>query len=112
VSLNTTPVYRNLRTRVTFAGLEYEDLIVVLLIAPVSFFIGGFFNRELMGIPIRLLFEWGTPAATIVLLMTFKYGKPRGFLSDWWRYHTKPRVSSGLERDSKLTKEYLLVDEK
>ena len=43
MSLQSTPVYRNLRTRVTFMGLEYEDLAVVLLIAPVSFFVGSLF---------------------------------------------------------------------
>jgi len=108
MSLESTPVYRNLRTRVTFMGLEYEDLAVVLLIAPVSFFVGGLFDRELFGIPIKLLFEWGIPVLTVVLLMTFKYGKPRGFLSDWWTYHAKPHVYCGLERDLKITRPYLV----
>lgn len=62
MSLHSTPVYRNLRVRVTFMGLEYEDLAVVLLIAPVSFFVGSLFERELFGIPMKLLFEWGVPA--------------------------------------------------
>ena len=39
MSLNKTPVYRNLGARVTFFYLEYEDLFAVLLIAPVSFFL-------------------------------------------------------------------------
>ena len=107
MSLEITPVYRNLRTRVTFMGLEYEDLAVVLLIAPVSFFVGGVFERELFGIPMKLLFEWGVPVLTILLLMTFKYGKPRGFMSDWWRYHVKPHAYCGLERDSKINRPYL-----
>ena len=42
MALTKTPVYRNLRTRVTFMYLEYEDLILVLLIAPLAFFVGGF----------------------------------------------------------------------
>ena len=46
MSLQRTPVYRNLRTRVTFLYLEYEDLLVVLLVAPVSFFIGSLIDRE------------------------------------------------------------------
>ena len=108
MSLESTPVYRNLRTRVTFIGLEYEDLAVVLLIAPVSFFVGSLFDRELFGIPMKLLFEWGVPALTVVLLMTFKYGKPRGYLRDWWRYQTKPHVYCGLERDSQLKHPYLI----
>jgi hypothetical protein len=108
MSLQCTPIYRNLRTRVTFMGLEYEDLAVVLLIAPVSFFIGSWFERELFGIPMKLLLEWGVPVFTILLLMTFKYGKPRGFLTDWWNYHAKPHVYCGLERDSKITAPYLI----
>jgi hypothetical protein len=107
MSLENTPIYRNLRTRVTFAGLEYEDLAVVLLIAPVSFFVGSLFERELFGIPMKLLLEWGVPVITILLLMTFKYGKPRGFMSDWWRYQVKPHVYCGRERDSKITRPYL-----
>jgi len=106
--LNKTPVYRNLRTRVTFLYLEYEDLISVLLIAPVSFFLGSFFNRELFGIPMKLVFQWGIPAIAVVLLLTFKYGKPRGYLRDWWSYQTKPHVYCGLERDSQLDAPYLM----
>jgi hypothetical protein len=82
--LNKTPVYRNLGTRVTFLYLEYEDLIAVLLIAPVAFFVGSLFDRELFGIPMKLVFQWGIPTTTVVLLLTFKYGKPRGYLADWW----------------------------
>jgi hypothetical protein len=108
MALNKTPVYRNLRTRVTFLYLEYEDLIAVLLIAPVSFFIGSFFDRELFGVPMKLLFQWGIPAITILLLLTFKYGKPRGYLRDWWIYQTKPHMYCGLERDSQLTDSYLI----
>ena len=111
MSLQSTPIYRNLRTRVTFMGLEYEDLVVVLLIAPISFFIGSFFDRELFGIPIKLVLEWGVLVFTVIFLMTFKYGKPRGFLIDWWRYHTKPHVYCGLEPDSKIVRPYISEEE-
>ena len=107
MALNKTPVYRNLRTPVTFMGLEYEDLIVVLLMAPLSFFFGSLFERELFGIPLKLVFQWGIPALTVLLLLTFKYGKPRGYLRDWWSYQTKPHVYCGLERDSQLKTSYL-----
>ena len=30
MSLDLTPVHRNLHTKVTFLGLEFEDLILVL----------------------------------------------------------------------------------
>jgi hypothetical protein len=111
MALDTTPMYRNLRTRITFLGLEYEDLIVVLLIAPVSFFVGSFFDRELFGIPMKLVLQWGVPAMAILWLLTFKYGKPRGFLSDWWRYQTKPQMYCGLERDSRLNVSYIVEGE-
>ncbi len=108
MALDNTPMYRNLRTRVTFLSLEYEDLIVVLLIAPVSFFVGSFVDRELFGIPMKLVLQWGVPATAILLLLTFKYGKPRGYLCDWWRYQTRPHVYCGLERDSQLNVPYLM----
>ena len=105
--LNKTPVYRNLGARVTFLYLEYEDLIAVLLIAPVAFFIGSFFDRELFGIPMKIVLQWGIPAATILLLLTFKYGKPRGYLGDWWRYQARPHVFCGAERASRLKAPYI-----
>ena len=33
MSLDLTPVHRNLHTKVTFLGLEFEDLILVLALA-------------------------------------------------------------------------------
>jgi len=108
MALTKTPVYRNLRTRVTFMYLEYEDLILVLLIAPLAFFVGGFVNRDLLGIPMNLVLQWGVPALTIALLLTFKYGKPRGYLRDWWAYQTKPHVYCGLEKDSQIDAPYLI----
>src|SRR5215510_11234976 len=65
---------------VTFLYLEYEDLIAVLFIAPVSFFVGSFFDREFFGIPMKLVLQWRIPVVTILLLLAFKYGKPRGYL--------------------------------
>jgi hypothetical protein len=108
MALNKTPVYRNLGTRVTFLHLEYEDLMAVLLIAPVSFFLGSFFDRDLFGIPLKVVLQWGIPAASVALLLTFKYGKPRRYLVDWWRYQTKPHIYCGLERDSQLNLPYLI----
>ena len=36
MSLDMTPVHRNLHTKVTFLGLEFEDLILVLALAAVG----------------------------------------------------------------------------
>ena len=109
--LNKTPVYRNLGTRVTFLHLEYEDLIAVLLIAPVAFFLGSLFDRELFGIPMKLVFQLGIPATTVVLLLTFKYGKPRRYLFDFIEWHTKPRIYCGVERDAQQSVMYMKEDE-
>jgi hypothetical protein len=49
--------------RVTFVGLEYEDLAVILLIAPISFFAGSLFDRELFGIRAAALFSWHEPGS-------------------------------------------------
>jgi len=92
---------------VTFFYLEYEDLMVVLFIAPIAFFIGSFFNRDLFGIPLKIVLQWGIPAVTVLLLLTFKYGKPRAYLRDWWKYQTRPHVYCGAERDSELSRPYL-----
>ena len=35
MALDVTPIYRNLRTRVTFFGLEAEDLFAILAVAVV-----------------------------------------------------------------------------
>jgi hypothetical protein len=55
----------------------------------------------------KLVFQWGIPALTVVLLLTVKYGKPRGYLGDWWRYQTRPHVYCGAEKDSRLTEPYI-----
>ena len=82
-------------------------IAAVLFIAPVSFFLGSFFDRDLFGIPLKLVLQWGIPAVTILLLLTFKYGKPRGYLRDWCLYQTKPHMYCGLERDSQINVPYL-----
>jgi hypothetical protein len=38
MSLDMTPVHRNLHTKVTFLGLEFEDLILVLALAALTRF--------------------------------------------------------------------------
>ena len=60
------------------------------------------------GIPMKLVLQWGIPGIAILLLLAFKYGKPRGYLGDWWRYQTRPHVYCGLERDSQLNVPYLM----
>ena len=107
MALDVTPVYRNLRTRVTFFGLEAEDLFAILALAVVLNMFGRFLNREMFGLPMNMILQYIVPIMTIPALMLFKYGKQRGYLHDWVMFHTKPHVYSALERDRELIREYI-----
>jgi hypothetical protein len=107
MALDVTPVYRNLRTRVTFFGLEAEDLFAILALAVVLNMFGRFLNREMFGLPMNMVLQYIVPIMTIPALMLFKYGKQRGYLHDWVMFHTKPHVYSALERDRELVREYI-----
>jgi hypothetical protein len=105
--LDVTPVYRNLRTRVTFFGLEAEDLFAILALAVVLNMFGRFLNREMFGLPMNMILQYIVPIMAIPALMLFKYGKQRGYLHDWVMFHTKPHLYSALERDRELVREYI-----
>ena len=79
MALNMTPIHKNLHTRVTFLGLEFEDLVAVMALAIsmnlVSHFVGD--HARMMGVPLNLFMEIGVPVLAIPFLMLFKYGKPR-----------------------------------
>ena len=104
--LNITQVHRNLHTRVTILGLEFEDIFVILGIAAVTNIGARFLHREVAGIPLNILFQYIVPLAAIPSLMAFKYGKPRRYLLDFLEQHTKPRVYCGMEPDSQQRIEY------
>ena len=107
MALDVTPVYRNLSTRVTFFGLEAEDLFAILAVAVVVNVFGRFLNREIFGVPMNMVLQYIVPILTIPALMLFKYGKQRGYLWDWVMFHTKPHVYSALERERELLTEYI-----
>ena len=107
MALDVTPMYRNLGTRVTFFGLEAEDLFVILAVAVGMNILGRFLDREMFGLPMNMVLQYFVPVLSVPALMLFKYGKPRGYLLDWVLFHTKPHVYSGLERDRELNREYL-----
>ena len=107
MALDVTPVYRNLRTRLTFFGLETEDLFAILGLAVMMNIFGRFLNRQIFGLPMNMVLEYFVPLLSVPALMIFKYGKQRGYLLDWVLFHTKPHVYSGLERDRELRSEYL-----
>jgi hypothetical protein len=105
--LDVTRVQRNLRMRVRFFGLEAEDIFVLLAVAIAGQFLGRLVNRDLLGLPMSIVLEWGVPALAIPALMLFKYGKQRHYFSDFTDYRTKPRVYSALEPDAELMESYL-----
>jgi hypothetical protein len=106
MALEVTPVYRNLRTRVTFFGLEAEDLFAVLALAVVANILGRFLHREMFGLPMNMVLQYIVPVLSVPALMLFKYGKQRGYLQDWMLFHSKPHVFSAMERDCQFTREY------
>ena len=107
MALVVTPTYRNLRTRITFFGLEAEDLFVILAMAVVMNIFGRFLNREMFGLPMNMVLQYFVPVLTVPALMLFKYGKQRGYLLDWVLFHSRPHVYSALERDRELVCEYI-----
>jgi len=106
MALDVTPVYRNLRTSVTFLGLEAEDLFAILALAVVCNILGRFLNREMFGLPMNMIMQYLVPLLSIPGLMLFKYGKQRGYMLDWVMFHARPHVYSAPERDSQLIREY------
>ena len=103
--LDVTPIYRNLRTRVTFFGLEAEDLFVILAGAVGMNILGRFLNREMFGLPMNMVLQYFVPVLSVPALMLFKYGKQRGYLVDWLLFHTKPHLYSGLEENREYIKD-------
>jgi hypothetical protein len=112
MSLDLTPVHRNLHTKVTFLGLEFEDLILVLAVAALMNLLAHFANdnAHVLGIPLNVFMEFVVPLSAVPFLILFKYGRPRGYLTDLWRSFFAPGAWSALERDSELTDGYV-VDE-
>ncbi len=108
MSLDLTPVHRNLHTKVTFLGLEFEDLILVLALAAHMNLLAHFVsdNSHVLGMPLNVFMEFVVPVLAVPFLILFKYGRPRGYLTDLLRSRFAPRAWCGLERDSELTHSY------
>lgn len=113
MSLDLTPVHRNLHTKIVFMGLEFEDLILVLALAALmnllAHFVSG--NAHAFGIPLNVFMEFVVPALAVPFLILFKYGRPRGYLTDLVRSFFAPKAWCALERDSELTEGYLIEGE-
>ena len=113
MSLDMTPVHRNLNTKVQFLGLEFEDLILVLALAAAMNLLAHFVSDDahLFGVPLNIFMEFGVPILTVPCLILFKYGRPRGYLTDLTRSLFAPRAWCALERDSEITQPYILDEE-
>jgi hypothetical protein len=110
MSLDLTPVHRNLHTKVTFLGLEFEDLILVLALAALMNLLAHFVSDKarVVGMPLNVFMEFVVPALAVPFLILFKYGRPRGYLTDLVRSFFSPRAWCALERDSELTHGYVV----
>jgi hypothetical protein len=107
MALDVTPVYRNLRTRVTFFGLEAEDLFAILALAVVANILGRLLEREIFGLPMNMVLQYVVPVLSVPALLLFKYGKQRGYLEDWFMFHAKPHLYSAMEKDRELVQGYI-----
>ena len=54
----------------------------------------------------NVFLQYVVPVLSVPFLMLFKYGKPRGYLKDFFAWHTKPRIYCGLEPDSGMKFDY------
>jgi hypothetical protein len=110
MALNITPIHKNLHTRVTFMGLEFEDMLAVLLLAIVLNLAAHFASdhAKVMGIPLNIFMEFVVPLMAVPFLMVFKYGKPRGYLLDLVKSMMAARAWCALEPDPLLTKPYIV----
>jgi hypothetical protein len=113
MSLDLTPVHRNLHTKITFLGLEFEDLILVLALAALMNLLAHFASdtSRIFGMPLNVFMEFVVPVLTIPFLILFKYRKPRGYLTDLVRSFFAPRAWCALERDSEFTQPYIAEEE-
>jgi hypothetical protein len=107
MSLNVTPVNRNLHTRITFLLLEFEDLFVVLGVAAVMNVVGRFVGGQIAGLPAGMVLQYGIPISIVPILMACKYGKPRGYVRDLLFWHIRPRVYCAIASDQQLKSPYL-----
>jgi hypothetical protein len=113
MSLDLTPVHRNLHTKVTFLGLEFEDLILVLALAALMNLLAHFASdsARVFGMPLNVFMEFIVPILAVPFLILFKYGRPRGYFADLIRSFLSPRAWCALERDSQLMQVYVVEEE-
>ena len=113
MSLDLTPVHRNLHTKVTFLGLEFEDLILVLALAALMNLLAHFAgnNAHFLGMPLNIFMEFVVPVLAIPFLILFKYGRPRGYLTDLVRSFFASLRGAHLSEIRNCEKAYVVEEE-
>jgi hypothetical protein len=113
MALRMSPVSRNLHAKVTFLGLELEDMLFLAMACAIALLVGQFLfsDRYMFFLPMN----WFLMLMVLVLgvpgLMLLKYGKPRGYLLDLVLYYGQPRSYCALAHDTKLTNRFLQENE-
>ena len=112
MALNQSQVSRNLNAQIVFAGIEFEDLLVLLILAVVGMLIGQFCfpNRYVLFLPMNWAMMLGVAVAGVPGLMLLKYGKPRGYISDLGDSIFKPKAYSCLERSATPKPPYIKTE--
>ena len=105
--LRHTRVARNIGISLTHWGFELFDLVLIVFAIIVLGFVGRFIHRNLFGVDLSMLLQFGLPIVGAVALRLFKYGKPRRYLLDLIDFHFRPTVYCALEPDRQQTTPYL-----
>ena len=89
-----------------------RDNILVLAIAALMNLLAHFVGNtaHVFGIPLNIFMEFAVPLLAVPFLILFKYGRPRGYLTDLAFSLFAPKAWSALERDSELNQPYILDD--
>ena len=113
MALRMSNVSRNLNAQVMFLGLEFEDLLVIIVLGVTAMLIGQFFflDRYLFFLPMNWFLMLMVLVIGVPGLMLFKYGKPRGYLFDLVTFYARPRSYCTLAHDTKLTDSFLKEDD-
>lgn len=113
MALNTSPVSRNLRLKVTLLGLELEDLLVLMLAVCGAMLLGNFCfsDRYIFHIPMNYFLPLLVLLTGIPGVMLLKYGKPRGYLFDLVAHYAKPSQYSARTPEQSLKASYFREEE-
>jgi len=110
--LRVSTVSRNLNAQIMFFGLEFEDLLIVIVLAVAGMLGGQFFfpDRYVFFLPMNWALFLSVVVTTVPALSLLKYGKPRGYTGALMKWYTTPRAYSGLEPERIQTSPYIRPD--